>query len=300
MVSRRSFNGALAGLAASQILAGCASTTGGEARRITGIDTHAHVFLKNLPLVAGHRYSISYDAPLERYLALLDAHRMSNGVLIQPSFLGTDNTYLLAALKQYPQRLRGIVVLDPATDVERIAEWSQAGARGIRLNLIDHPDPDFSTQTWRTLFPRLREEGWQIELHAEARRLPALLPPLLAEGIDISIDHFGRPDPKLGAADPGFRYLLTTAGSGRVWVKISGAYRNDAPGRWQATGLQLIQPLRETFGPRRLLWGSDWPHVGYESSINYDVAYAYMEQLLPDAEERRQVLVDTPAALFRF
>jgi len=98
MITRRSFNRARVGLALADLLSGCATSATGRRDTITGIDTHAHVFLKNLPLVPGHRYTITYDASLDQYLAMLDRHGMSNGVLIQPSFLGTDNRYLLSAL----------------------------------------------------------------------------------------------------------------------------------------------------------------------------------------------------------
>jgi len=38
---------------------------------ITGIDTHAHIFRQDLPMVPGRRYSPSYDATVEQYLAHL-------------------------------------------------------------------------------------------------------------------------------------------------------------------------------------------------------------------------------------
>ena len=61
------------------------------------IDTHAHVFERGLPLARHRRYVPDYDAPLDAYLNQLDRHGVSHGVLVQPSFLGTDCGYLLAA-----------------------------------------------------------------------------------------------------------------------------------------------------------------------------------------------------------
>lgn len=58
------------------------------------------MFERGLPLAGARRYAPSYDATLPAYLAQLDAHGLSHGVLIQPSFLGVDNSYLLAALRQ--------------------------------------------------------------------------------------------------------------------------------------------------------------------------------------------------------
>jgi hypothetical protein len=97
MPTRRAFNTGLLAMLGSTALAGCATNSARESTaRITGIDTHAHVFERGLPLANARRYAPGYDAPLSAYLAQLDAHGLSNGVLIQPSFLGTDNSYLLA------------------------------------------------------------------------------------------------------------------------------------------------------------------------------------------------------------
>jgi hypothetical protein len=46
---------------------------------------------------------------------------------------------------------------------------------GIRLNLIDAPDPQLDIEPWPALL--LSEMDWQVEVQAEARRWPVLLPP---------------------------------------------------------------------------------------------------------------------------
>src|ERR1700741_2321797 len=73
----------------------------------TVIDTHSHVFHRGLKLASGRRYAPDYDAPLSLYLAQLDQNGTTNGVLVQPSFLGTDNSYIVDCLGQTNGRLRG-------------------------------------------------------------------------------------------------------------------------------------------------------------------------------------------------
>jgi len=301
MPTRRAFNTGLLAMLGSIALAGCAvSGTPDKTARITGIDTHAHVFERGLPLAGARRYAPSYDAPLAAYLAQLDAHGLSHGVLIQPSFLGVDNSYLLAALKQAPQRLRGVAVIDPTVPETFLAQLDTEGIVGIRLNLFSVPDPQLTSPTWQAALRRLHALGWHVELHVEARRLPALLPPLLEAQINVVVDHFGRPDPALGVGDPGFAALLAAGRSRRVWVKVSGAYRNGDGGDGEATALAAMPRLKDALGLDRLVWGSDWPHTQYEALIRYDTAWAFADVLLPDTKARRQVLVDTPAQLFRF
>ncbi|MFS2107297.1 amidohydrolase family protein [Ralstonia sp. Ralssp135] len=305
MPTRRAFNTGLLAMLGSTALAGCAATgssdvSRGGLPRITAIDTHAHVFERGLPLAGARRYAPTYDAPLSAYLAQLDAHGVSHGVLIQPSFLGVDNSYLLAALKQAPQRLRGVAVIDPAAPETLLTQMNAEGIVGIRLNLIGAADPQLKSPVWQAALARLHALGWHVELHVEARRLPALLQPLLEAQVNVVVDHFGRPDPALGVDDPGFAALLAAGRSRRVWVKISGAYRNGANERGEAIAQAAMPRLKDALGLDRLVWGSDWPHTQFESQINYDKMWAFAGVLLPNAADRKQVLVDTPARLFRF
>ena len=305
MPTRRAFNTGLLAMLGSTALAGCAApgssdVSRGASARITAIDTHAHVFERGLPLANARRYAPTYDAPLSSYLAQLDAHGVSHGVLIQPSFLGVDNSYLLAALKQAPQRLRGVAVIDPAAPETLLTQMNAEGIVGIRLNLIGAADPQLKSPVWQAALARLHALGWHVELHVEARRLPTLLQPLLEAQVNVVVDHFGRPDPALGVDDPGFAALLAAGRSRRVWVKISGAYRNGANGRGEAIAEAAMPRLKDALGLDRIVWGSDWPHTQFESQINYDKMWAFAGVLLPSAADRKQVLVDTPTQLFRF
>lgn len=284
------------------VLPGCA--TGAQRTspaHPAAVDTHAHVFRRGLALARGRRYAPDYDATLADYLGMLDRNGIARGVLVQPSFLGTDNGFLLAALAQEPARLRGIAVVAPDTSAEELRRMDAAGIVGIRLNLVGGaPLPDFAAGPWRDLLTRVADLGWQVEVHREAVDLPRLLPPLLQAGVNVVVDHFGRPAPALGVDDPGFRFLLETGASKRVWVKLSGAYRNGDHGAGQKTALAAIPLLRDAFGLDRLVWGSDWPHTQFEQRVDYLQTRQALDSWLPDPRERQVVLVDTPRALFRF
>src|SRR4051794_25794742 len=110
---------------------------------VAAVDTHAHVFARGLALAAERRYAPGYDAPVAAYLAMLDRNGMSHGVLVQPSFLGTDNDYLVAALRAAPDRLRGVAVVAPEIELDELEALGRGGIAGVRLNLIGQPDPAF-------------------------------------------------------------------------------------------------------------------------------------------------------------
>src|SRR5512143_1082824 len=89
-----------------------------------GCDTHAHVFgpASRYPYAPDRSYTPP-DAPLERYLAMLDTLGFTRGVLVQGSAHGRDNSAMLDALAAYPQRLRGVAVADQAATADELQRW---------------------------------------------------------------------------------------------------------------------------------------------------------------------------------
>jgi predicted TIM-barrel fold metal-dependent hydrolase len=261
------------------------------------IDTHAHVFHRGLKLAPGRRYAPDYDAPLSLYLEQLDRNGMTNGVLVQPSFLGTDNSYLVESLKQSGGRLRGIAVVDPAVTANELRTLDRAGVVGIRLNLVGQPLPDLAASEWKVLLASLKAMGWQIEVQRNASDLAELAPQLLDLGIAIVLDHYALPDPKLGVADPGFQSVLKLGAARNVWVKISAPYRNGVAGEDFAKAAYPL--LRAAYGLDRLLWGSDWPHTQFEATQTYAKNRQFLDALIVDESERAQVLA-SPRPLFCF
>ncbi|MEM5296840.1 amidohydrolase family protein [Burkholderia sp. JPY481] len=268
---------------------------------IASVDTHAHVFERGLPLAEKRRYVPDYDATLDAYLAQLDTHGVSHGVLVQPSFLGTDCSYMLDALRRAPQRLRGVAVIERDCRIDTLTEMANAGIAGIRLNLIGHADQPLDRWVSAQTLAHVRDLKWHVEVHAEAARLQGIVEPLLDAGMNVVVDHFGRPDPDIGVRDVGFRRLLELADTQRVWVKISAAYRNRRQFRPDDHDAQeAFHFLKAAFGVHRLMWGSDWPHTQFEADEDFTHALELLRALLPVEEERRVVLADTPARLYMF
>lgn len=260
-------------------------------------DTHAHVFTPGLPLAENCRYVPDYSATLEQYLEHLDRHGLDKGILVQPSFLGTDNSYMLDAMRTYPDRFYGVAVVDTAITIDEMQAMRDAGVIGIRLNLIGLPLPDFETAAWQTLLSHVKTLGWHIELHRSAKDLPLLIEPLLAAGVKVVVDHFGLPSETDKAYDAGFRYLLALGASRRVWVKISASYRNGPCENSEHNILPLLPLLLAEYGPDRLLWGSDWPHTRYEDRINYPQVYNEFQHWPLTAEQREIILQHSPEQL---
>nr|WP_241202267.1 MULTISPECIES: amidohydrolase family protein [unclassified Caballeronia] len=273
---------------------------GADNARITAIDAHAHVFVRGLPLAKQRRHAPDYDATLDDYAGHLLANGVSHAVLVQPSFLGTDNRFFLDVAKRYPRRFRGVAVVDCAVMDAELALLDRTGVVGIRLNLIGLPVPPLKAPDWQRLFARVNALGWHVEVHREAVDLHAIIGPLLEQGCTVVVDHFGRLDPRTGADDPGFRYLQSAAATGRVWVKLSAAYRSASGDDGTALGTALTRQLLDAYTPERLVWGSDWPHTQHQQLVDYDATRRALDQWVPDAAQREWILTRSARALYRF
>jgi predicted TIM-barrel fold metal-dependent hydrolase len=278
--------------------------------RITAIDAHAHVFVRGLPLAEQRRHAPDYDATLEAYAGHLLANGVSHAVLVQPSFLGTDNTFFLDVLKRYPRRFRGVAVVDCAVTDAELALLDRTGVAGIRLNLVGLPLPRLSAPDWQRLLARVNALGWHVEVHRAAVDLPAVVGPLLEQGCTVVVDHFGRPDsgrpnsgrpdPDNAVNDPGFKYLLSVAATGRVWVKLSAAYRSALNDDGSALGSRLASRILDAYTPARLVWGSDWPHTQHQQIVDYDASRRALDRWVADAAQRESILTSSARMLYRF
>jgi len=128
-------------------------------------DCHAHIFKRGLKLADVRRYAPDYDATVADYLRVLDENGMARGVLVQPSFLGTDNGFLLEGLSVAPTRLRSIAVVEPTATKGELAELDRKGVVGIRLNLVGLAVPRFDEAPWPALLKSVADLGWQVEVH---------------------------------------------------------------------------------------------------------------------------------------
>src|SRR5262245_29460767 len=93
-------------------------------------DTHAHVFgpADRFPYAEDRSYTPP-DAPLEKYLGMLDAIGFSRGVLVQGSAHGRDNSAMLDALAREPQRLRGVAVAGEDVTAQTLHKWHALGVQ---------------------------------------------------------------------------------------------------------------------------------------------------------------------------
>ncbi len=194
-------------------------------------DTHAHVFGPAERFAyAGDRSYTPPDAPLEKYLGMLDAIGFARGVLVQGSAHGRDNSAMLDALARRPDRLRGVAVADADIAPDDLREWNRLGVRGLRFNHFFrdgqlHYRGGVPLSVAERLAPVMTELGWHLQLWIDVKDLPETIPVLKSLGLPVVIDHMGRTDARAGTQTDGFQSLLRAVGEGWCWAKLSGAHR---------------------------------------------------------------------------
>lgn len=223
-------------------------------------DAHAHVFMLADPMVRARRYTPEDDAPLETWLGHLDRHGLQGGVLVQPSFLGTDNSRVLASVAQ--ARARGYetyasVVIGPETSAEALRDLRRAHVVSVRLNAVGREPPALDRSPWAPFLERLLRSGIALEVHADWRVAIALLPTIREIGTWCVLDHYA-----LAPTAEALARVIAGAGE-RVSIKASAPYR--LRGRSPAmASAPLTAALRHLLPPERILYGSDWPHTQHE------------------------------------
>ncbi len=225
-------------------------------------DCHAHVF-ETLRVVGEPRYAPKANAPFARWINHLEEHGLKGGVIVQPSFLGSDNRDLLAALSKTNRRsFRGVAVVRIDAGLNELKTLYSGGVRAIRWNLVKGATlPDPADEGVKALLGRIADAGLHLEVQLEASRLVGFLPSLIEKVDRIVIDHFGLPD---GSPDTSWTQAIG-CNRDKVWVKLSGPYRSDA----QKDQIGHAKRLLDVIDADHFVWGSDWPWTRHEGNHDY-------------------------------
>ncbi|MGE0239515.1 MAG: amidohydrolase [Parvibaculaceae bacterium] len=244
------------------------------------VDSHVHVWSADpeaypfRPLLA-HVPAPTVPAPVEALLAAMDAARVDKAILVQPSAYGADHRYLQRCLAGWPRRFAGICQIDPraAAPDDDLRRLCAAGLyRGVRLNTIRQGDLSWLAAPARAeLFDTVETLGLSLSFHMDLDQAPVVAA-LAARhrGVAVIIDYLGpdiharldaEPRLELLAAEPNVHFkLLCTA--------------EDALSTYPFPDIAVFyQRVLARFGPRRVMFGSDYP--GAARLCRYDKLIAW-------------------------
>lgn len=285
---RREFvrQGAIALTGAALLEAGARSSTGPEARQSTQkggnyIDAHVHVWTHDprYPFVKGFDPSSLNPATFSArdILSCARPSGVNRVTLIQLSYYGFDNSYMLAAIRRQPTVFRGVAIVnwkgkeDPTI---KMKELTHHGVRGFRIYPKDEPAATcLDGPGLDKMFRCGAEEKLPMCLLIDPDQLPA------AERrcehfpeTPVVIDHLGRVGQSGRIEEKDVRVLCSLARFPKVKVKVSAFYALGAKKPPHLDLAPLIRRVYDAFGPKRLMWASDSPlqlqHETYEDSIS--------------------------------
>lgn len=275
--------------------------------------THIHGDPEKYPFFTGRVYTPEPASP-EEMAALHKALRLQRVVIVTPSVYGTDNSATLFGMKARGANARGVAVIGDKTADTDLDAMQKAGMRGIRVNLATGGtnDPTIGRQRFLAAADRMKGRGMHVQIYTQLPMVAAIKGDLAASPVPVVLDHFGGAEARLGTGQPGFADLVELVRSGKVYVKISGAYRASTQGPDYADVVPFAKALIAA-NPDRIVWGTDWPHpdsVTPPGKKPTDVTPLLqiddgrlLNQLpvwAPDAAVRKKILVDNPAKLYGF
>jgi predicted TIM-barrel fold metal-dependent hydrolase len=282
---------------------------------LSACDCHAHIFgdPEKFPFFVGRPYTPETALP-EEMAALHKTLHIQRVVIVTNNVYGTDNSATLYGMKARGADARGVAAIDANTPESDLDSMDRAGIRGIRFNLATGGtnDPAVARQRFETGIDRVKGRGWHLQLYANLKIISALKDQFAAAPVPIVFDHFAGAQAALGPDQPGFSDVLDLMRSGKVYVKISAAYRGSRAAPDYSDVIPLAKALIAA-NPERILWGSDWPHpdpVTPPGKKPTDVTpllqvddgrlFNQLPVWAPDAAVREKILVTNPARLYGF
>jgi predicted TIM-barrel fold metal-dependent hydrolase len=269
------------------------------------VDGHVHVWTLEPDRYPWHQTLAHVPIPhhsahVEDLIAEMDASGIEIAVLVQPSVYGWDNAYLCDCLERYPERFRGVCLVDPTarSAADDLRHWCRdRGCTGLRVNLVATRDAGWALDaTHAKLFDEVADLGIPVELQTLPLQAPVIVE--LArryESTTFVVDYLGRDAFREPAGPEALQIIASRPNTGFKLVALSQYSLEPYPFR---DLFPLYERAYEAFGPERMMFGTDFPHVRDRSSYDESVRWFADLPFVP-SEARQQVGDSNARKLFR-
>ncbi|MDO4620729.1 MAG: amidohydrolase family protein [Lachnospiraceae bacterium] len=232
------------------------------------IDAHVHITGDEKLLPKQIVYFTADDL-----IALMDFHGVEKAV-IQQSLANEENAVLAEAIRKYPDRLAGSMIIAPEGDWKsRMAECYEKGMRSVKFEMEAHTAPDaypharLNDSDLMAVFDEAEKMGLTVVVDPARIDLPSFDPEGLHEAISshpklkFVLCHLGFPLPiDTEERKQALERMIQCAAYENCWVEVSAM---PALFDWEErpfpTMLQLLKRVKDTYGSEKLIWGTDIP-----------------------------------------
>jgi len=233
------------------------------------IDAHHHLWkysAAEYPWITPQMSVIRRDFLPAQLGELMHHFGIEGTVAVQARQTIEETSWLLSLAGKHPL-IRGVVGWVPLTDGARVKPHLERFAanhrlRGVRHVIHDEPAPGYILRDdFNSGVAALREFGLRYDILIFERHLPAAIEFVDRHPNQIFIlDHVAKPRIKERILSPWDRNMREIAKRQNVYCKLSGMVTEADLDHWTPQDLEpYIDVVLATFGPRRLMYGSDWP-----------------------------------------
>jgi predicted TIM-barrel fold metal-dependent hydrolase len=266
------------------------------------IDCHVHVLdPARFPYGANTHYRpMGQEMGTAAQLAqVMEAYGTRFALLVGPnSGYGLDNACMLDTIARGGGRYKGIAVVANDVTLEQLRKLKADGVLGVAWN-VTHYGVDYYRDA-ESLVEKLAALDMFVDIQVEHDQLVPMMPLLTRYAVRVLIDHCGRPTVDAGLDQPGFGALLELGATGRAFVKLSGLVKFSHEPAPHTDAWPFVEALLDAFTLERCLWASDWPYLRAPTRVDYGVLLNLALMLVPNAQDRRTLMWDTPQRLFGF
>jgi len=264
---------------------------------ISRIDSHQHFWkfdATQYGWIGADQYVLRRDFLPTDLEAELAATGIGGTIAVQAQQNIEETRWLLALADQHPF-LQGVVGWAPLIDINAGATLERLAAhpklRAIRHILHDEADDYYMLhEGFNRGVAELKRFGLAYDILIFERHLPQTI-----EFVDrhpnqvFVVDHLAKPRVRDGLVSPWRQNIRELAKRPRVYCKVSGlATEADYTGWSEQQLFSYMDIVLETFGPKRILFGSDWPvcllAIGYSKWA--EIVAKFTGQLTEEERER--------------
>jgi L-fuconolactonase len=232
------------------------------------IDSHHHLWKyspADYPWISEDMKSIRQDFLIPELKQAMQIAKIDGVVTVQArqSLLETDWLLDLASQNDCIRAVVGWVPLtDPAVGSHLEKYWHYPKLKAVRHVLQDEPDDLFILrEDFNRGVSQLEDVGFSYDILIFERHLPQTIEFVDRHPTQVFIlDHIAKPKIKSQALSPWRERMRELAQRENVYCKLSGIVTEADWNTWTENDLRpFIDAVLECFGPKRLMFGSDWP-----------------------------------------
>jgi L-fuconolactonase len=233
------------------------------------IDAHHHLWkytTAEYGWISPQQSVIRRDFLPETLEPLMHHFGIDGTVAVQARQSLEETAWLLELGAKHPL-IRGVVGWVPLVEGAGVKKHLERFARdprlrGVRHVVQDEADPRFILRRdFNEGVHALLDFNLRYDILIYERSLPAAIQFVDRHPKQVFVlDHIAKPRIKEKLLSPWDRNMREMAKRQNVYCKLSGMITEADPARWTPEGLQpYIDVVFEAFGPKRVMYGSDWP-----------------------------------------